>query len=1507
MKNAGFPLRLAALLVCLVFASGASAAEAPKKPAKQVTSVFRTDSASLRAEAAKAEFCVVFNKTIKTGDRGRFLSALDLRKEGKKVRLTIKDISLSPKALCVQNLEHGSRYDFLLRRIKSAAGLRLAQPYDAAFVVPDRKPFLAFVSDSNLSILPRHVKDKAQKEKTPDLFRAGMAHVLRSVNIEQTHLTLFQIPDLDSLADAWQQFTLINLSPSESLFFARTKGKALFESDLIFSANPNVEQTLVAPLPPDADLAPGLYYLAATPKAQEQSKPGLFAGQWFLVSDLRLSALRLSDGIEVFAGDLASRKPAANVEVRLLARDGEALAEGKTGANGVVFIPTPKEIKKKIALLSGHLPSGDIDILDVGRDLSIDIGALPPKAYVRTDRAAYQPGSTAAVALRAEDNDGQSLEIKESVLKLLRPDHRPYNQQIVPSNKGGVSLLNVPLPIVGKAGTWFLSWQRPDGAVIAETPLLLARDASRTKLEIISAREEDSSVGVFLKALDAQGKPMAFKTGLLSAFPASPEVSGYKSFRFGLAVGGNQKPLATVPFMTGADGMTHVSVPLKEKEGGAVDALTLQASLDEGGEPVSTTTPVHRFSSLIGVRSLTEGRSFAENGIARFDVIAVDHNGKRRAENDLYYLIYEEGRNFEWFPSEGHWDYRPLPQHRRVGGGPLSIAASGETIVRWPVTTGQYVIEIINSNGAVLARHAFEAGRVAPFPAEKESARLSFVSSFDHLKMRKKNRIKIKLEAPAFVSSLVFDGHARMTSYRFMKAGENVIEVTPTGAWGHQALVRVQALFVDSLVPTTIDRRVDIYQPARELAIKANVPKQFTTGAGIALPVRVQKIQGRTPTFVSVLATPLAADGNTDLPLVRQDRVPLNALGRAQVKLNLPLFEGSLRLTFFAWNEAQYGEKTITVPARPALVLHGEAPQHLGLGDRVKMPLRMENNDAPSGHYKYELHLPDGIVADKALSGDLLLNKGNKRTLSFSLHAKEPVEGLVRFDLKGPDGAQISNYWPVSVQAAHPMLWAFVQRRIEEGKKQPFPDKGITKVSKQKTIIGFLAPLALPDLMGPLQRLSLERPSTTRELVLWLEAARLWEAPLVALGLISELRFELLRTDTMHQLQLRQNDDGGFAPLRSGQPSDMISTAAALTALHGRADRPAVLAIEWLDQKLQNTWFEEEEREERVIALEALARVGRADLSVLRYFSETSHDKDLSARASAALGLALVQGGDAAAAQFWIDRARAAALVLAEKDPRAYWAVMRYLAANESMAPVDLNFLLTKGAQPKAGSSFAENAHDLSAWARTVQRFGPWSVQIDGKEEKVTGLKILVANKEEAGWKKVFLSASPKRYLLEIAPRVGTKARHSSSRKEDQSVAIDRAFVKLNGEKIDFDLSLMAGDTYLLLLRGQAEGKERQLRLVLPKSEAYDVVIPQDPNALRAQFPWLPESLTFIESGAVLPTGYALSFKAAGSWQLALMLRARRRGEFALPPVKLLSATGEQIPVNQNALRFSVW
>src|SRR6202044_4154245 len=89
-------------------------------------------------------------------------------------------------------------------------------------------------------------------------------------------------------------------------------------------------------------LKPGVYVMVAQPQEMKNLDNNYesLATQWFIVSDLGLTAFSGNDGIHVFVNSLANTDAKNGAEVRLVSRGNEVLATRRTDAAGHVQFET---------------------------------------------------------------------------------------------------------------------------------------------------------------------------------------------------------------------------------------------------------------------------------------------------------------------------------------------------------------------------------------------------------------------------------------------------------------------------------------------------------------------------------------------------------------------------------------------------------------------------------------------------------------------------------------------------------------------------------------------------------------------------------------------------------------------------------------------------------------------------------------------------------------------------------------------------------------------------------------------------------------------------------------------------------------------------------------------------------------------------------------------------------------------------------------------------------------
>ena len=165
--------------------------------------------------------------------------------------------------------------------------------------------------------------------------------------------------------------------------------------------------------------------------------------------------------------------------------------------------------------------------------------------------------------------------------------------------------------------------------------------------------------------------------------------------------------------------------------------------------------------------------------MARFDIAAWDAEGRRRNANDLRYQIYEEGRSFDWYQAEDRWNYKPLPQQRRLGGDSLAVKANGPNLIEWPLAAGSYRLDITNAEGKILSSLRFN-GTWEPTQALTDRPEtLPLTATLNG----KNIRLTVTADKPNVATILLADDHVRHLLHKALPAGQNR-NGRPGPVWG---------------------------------------------------------------------------------------------------------------------------------------------------------------------------------------------------------------------------------------------------------------------------------------------------------------------------------------------------------------------------------------------------------------------------------------------------------------------------------------------------------------------------------------------------------------------------------------------------------------------------------------------------------------------------------------------------------------------------------------------------
>jgi uncharacterized protein YfaS (alpha-2-macroglobulin family) len=744
----------------------------------------------IRAEQDKAELCLEFDHPLVAEDQTRVTATVKLESGLKTIPIASRNLSVNGSELCIPALEHREDYRLTLSNLHGAGGEKLISSYSLSFTVPPRISSLAFITSGSGNGLTRW------KDSNP---------VLRAINVPYAKLELYRIADPQQMAEAWNQRMQTALAPSEVATFARSNGTSVWQSELSFGDAPDESVEQPVRLADQAGKSPpGLYLLIASAPELREKKSYLIptAALWLLRSDLKLRALRAKDSLYALAEKADGSAPLKDVQVKTLDHNQQILAEGKSGNNGIASLSVPEDKRNDAVSVAGSIGSGDVDFFDLAQAEGNAVITPVVEADIATANTFYLPGEPVQVTLVAHDIHNHPVASKGSTLQLLRPDRSFYAAYPVPDDQSGFARVSFPAPVIN--GVCPIVWRQADGQILSEGKLRVTSNPDAPHLEMTADRAllaEDGEINVILKSITDAGSPAPYVAGHIEADWGVPDhiFPGWEGYRFGTGANDEHVPAADAFFVTDDKGVARVHLkPTPIEDASPLHAATLKVTSDPAAgvaDPPELVVPMKPKNFIIGIKPTAAGGHFTENSLAHFDIVALDSDGKRHPAEDLNYQIYEQGRSFDWYQSEGRWEYKPLQQQRRIGGGALSLTGEGGKHIEWPVTAGAYRLEISDANGALLARMDFSAGWGLAKEEASYAKGLDLKPSTAVLQAGHSAEIHFTLEKPAMITAVIADDRVRAVMHVFKPEGDTTIAFMPAGDWGNRVGVWIDAEF----------------------------------------------------------------------------------------------------------------------------------------------------------------------------------------------------------------------------------------------------------------------------------------------------------------------------------------------------------------------------------------------------------------------------------------------------------------------------------------------------------------------------------------------------------------------------------------------------------------------------------------------------------------------------------------------------------------------------------------
>ncbi len=594
---------------------------------------------------------------------------------------------------------------------------------------------------------------------------------------------------------------------------------------------------------------------------------------WFTISDIGLHARRYQNRLQFQSQSLETAQPLKNVEIQGYDSDGNVLFETKTDSNGLagqagVFENIAYIIAKSgdsISFLPMNVPAMDLSEFRTGIE-----PFRPVELYVYGPRNLYRPGETVTLDGLLRNQDGEmtaSIPVSGSI---IQPDGRVVHEFTWKGRSLNHYHYEYTLPSDAVTGQWQIAFKRA-GANLKEYRFIVSDFLpERMKLDVKSPEgqgeilDRKDLVSIELKGDYLYGAP-ASGCKADAAIRLKPARELFKEkwpgYEFGDAADTYSQSFKTDPVFLDADGKTRVTI---ENEWEDIDIplwLTADTSLyDAGGRPVVRTKSwqIWPADTLVGIRLLAENNQVSGNSTARFEIIAVNKDGKKTPIDGLEAVIIKEHREYYWEYRNERWQWHHTSQFYPIDRFAINVDAMTPAAVSIPVDWGGYRLEIRNKETGLVSSQAFWAGWLPEDPSSGRHAnRPDRVDlSLDKPYYRAGDTAKITVTPPESGSGYLFvesDTNLATVPVTVPAEGKTFeIEIDPS--WNRHDLY-VSALILRQgkrlthtlpkrsigLIPLRLDRS------DRKLAVEIDAPDTIEPNQPIDVFVRISHADGSTP------------------------------------------------------------------------------------------------------------------------------------------------------------------------------------------------------------------------------------------------------------------------------------------------------------------------------------------------------------------------------------------------------------------------------------------------------------------------------------------------------------------------------------------------------------------------------------------------------------------------------------------------------------------------------------
>ncbi|WOS64861.1 alpha-2-macroglobulin family protein [Sinorhizobium fredii] len=727
-----------------------------------------------------------------------------------------------------------------------------------------------------------------------------------------------------------------------------------------------------------------------------------------------------------------------------------------------------------------------------------------------------------------------------------------------------------------------------------------------------------------------------------------------------------------------------VTVRMREAGGRAIErALTL---------PVKPTGP------MIGIKPEFSG-DLAENSVGKFHVIAVDADGAKVSMSGLFWKLINVERNYQWYRDGSAWKYEPVVSTKQVANGTVDVTENGAQIAV-PVGWGRYRLEVETAAAdGPTSSVEFDAGWYVEATSTETPDGLEIALDKENYAVGETAKLKVSPRFAGELLVTVGTENLVATKTATIAETGGEVELPVTADWGAGAYVTATLYRPGEAQESRMPMRaigikwLTVDPADRKLAIGLDAPERTQPRQPLDISLQVRGAGANEDAYVTVAAVDVgilnltryeAPDpdgwyfGQRRLGLEIRDLygrlidgslgatgrlrtggdggqmplegsppteqlvaffsgpVKLDAEGMANVRFDIPQFNGTARVMAVAWTKSGVGHAVKDVVIRDPIVVTASLPKFLAPGDRAELRLDIANTDGPAGDYQLQVTTNGPATVDQTgPSQTVPLEAGGKSAVTLPITGQHPGNGLVTVTLSNTAGLSLEQALHVPVR---PAALPITQRQvvsIAAGSSLTVDDQLLADNLLQGAAVSVnvtrSAAFDIPALLMSLDRYpyGCAEQTTSRALPLLYFSELSKQSGLAEDGEVAKRVQEAI-----YRVLSYQSSSGSFGLWSPGSGDlwlDAYVTDFLTRAREQKFDVPEqamVQALENLQNALSYEVNVKDQGNQIAYALYVLARNRKAAISDLRYYADTQLGDFPTPLAKAHIAAALALYGD---------------------------------------------------------------------------------------------------------------------------------------------------------------------------------------------------------------------------------------------------------------------------------------